>query len=384
MNHFRPPAALIWLVAAVLLAGGAAYIGRGLFLPWHTNQDIDLKLRNDEHALFAQRIYPHGLVAAADGHKGITNYTIYQPYAFSMFTPLFAPPGYKPDRALYQLLSLAALALMAFYGAQRLRFAGPAATALGAAIPLAFSGNFIALFQGQFSIISTGLIIAQIMLLQNKRPVAAGLCWSLAMIKPQIAVAFALLFFLGQRRNILGLLVGAACLAALSGFALVWTGTSPENLVVNGMLSHRIGYMAQQENAAGMWMGASGLDPFRATALALLLLTLLAGALWIFARRHAQSISMENAAALCAALGYSGFYHVHYDNMMLFPLLLALVASALKNNRLLVWAAAAILAAVSYGEPGFVVGWAQANALVRWFIFLCPAFACFALLKKSD
>jgi len=64
MKHFRPPGAVIWLVAAVLFAGGAAYIGRGLSLPWQTNQDIDLKLRNDEHAIFAERIYPHGLVTA--------------------------------------------------------------------------------------------------------------------------------------------------------------------------------------------------------------------------------------------------------------------------------------------------------------------------------
>jgi hypothetical protein len=380
MKRFRPPGAVIWLVAAVLFAGGAAYIGRGLSLPWQTNQDIDLKLRNDEHAIFAERIYPHGLVATADGHAGITNYTVYPPYAFSMFTPLFAPPGYTPDRALFQLLSVVALGLMAFYGASQLRFAGSAATALGVAIPLAFSGNFVALCQGQFSIISTVLIITQIMLLQNKRPVAAGLCWSLAMVKPQIAVAFAWLFFLGERRNILGLFVGAVCLAALSGLALLWTGTSLENLVVNGMLSHRIGYMAQQENAAGIWMGASGLNPFRATALALLLLALLAGALWVFARRHAQSISIENAAALCAALGYSGFYHVHYDNMMLFPLLLALVVSALKNNQVLVWATAAILAAICYGEPGIIVGWAQSNAFARWFIFLCPLAACAVLL----
>jgi len=94
---------------------------------------------------------------------------------------------------------------------------------------------------------------------------------------------------------------------------------------------------------------------------------------------------MENAAALCAALGYSGFYHVHYDNMMLFPLLLALVASSLNNNRFLVWAAAAILAAICYAEPGFIVGWAQSNAFARWFVFLCPLAACAVLLGcKSE
>jgi hypothetical protein len=66
--------------------------------------------------------------------------------------------------------------------------------------------------------------------------------------------------------------------------------------------------------------------------------------------------------------------------MMLFPLLLALVVSALKNNQVLVWATAAILAAICYGEPGIIVGWAQSNAFARWFIFLCPLAACAVLL----
>jgi peptidoglycan/LPS O-acetylase OafA/YrhL len=66
--------------------------------------------------------------------------------------------------------------------------------------------------------------------------------------------------------------------------------------------------------------------------------------------------------------------------MMLFPLLLALVASALKNNRLLVWAAAAILAAICYGEPGVVIGWAQTNSFARWSVFLWPVVACLILL----
>ena len=92
---------------------------------------------------------------------------------------------------------------------------------------------------------------------------------------------------------------------------------------------------------------------------------------------------MENADTLCAALGYSGFFHVHYENMMLLPLLLALVASALKNNRLLIWAAAAILAAACYGEPGIIVGRAQSNAFARWFIFLCPLAACAVLLPAN-
>lgn len=384
MRRFFPPPTLVWVIAGVLLAGGAAYIGRGLWIPWDRDRDIDLKLRNDEHAIFMQRIYPHALVAAQDGHPGLTNYTIYPPYAFTVFTPLFAPPGYRADRALYHALSIAALALMAWYGARQLRFAGPAAAALGAAIPLAFSGNYVALCQGQFSIICTGLVIAQLLLLEKKRAAAAGFCWALAMLKPQIAAAFALLFLLGERKNILGLFVGVFFLFAFSAIALLWTGTTLENLVVNGLLSHRIEHLAYQSNAAGVWMGIVGLTPIQATLVAVAILAVGAAAAWFSLPQLTKHISLEKTAAVSAALGYAGFYHVHYDNMMLFPLLLALVAAGFRQRSMVLFISAAVLGFICYAEPDTVVGIAQSSVMFRWFVFLCPLAACAMLLAARN
>ena len=380
MNRSHPPSLLVWITALVLLTGGSAYIARGLWLPWQTDHDIDLKLRDDEYTLFAGGIYPHGQVAAATGHPGITNYTVYPPYAFVMFTPIFAPPGYPPDRALFQLLSLAALGLMAIYGAAQLRFAGPSAAALGAVLPLAFSGNFVALFQGQFSIISTALVVTQIWLLRSGRPVIAGACWALAMVKPQIAAVFAVLFVIGDRRQLYGLLIGAVILVGLSGLALIWTGTSPENLVMNGWLSHRLGFMSGQKNAASLWVGAIGLSPWHATVAVVLLLCAVAGAALYLNRGTRRMLSIEQAAGTCAALGYAGFYHVHYDNMMLFPLLLALVAAAFRDGRILLFVLAALLGCLCYGEPGLVVGLATTNATFRWLAFALPLAAAATLI----
>jgi len=384
MNRFHPPPLLVWITALVLLTGGSAYIARGLWMPWTTNHDIDLKLRDDEYTLFAGGIYPHGRVAAASGHPGITNYTVYPPYAFVIFTPIFALPGYPPDRALFQLLSLAALGLMAIYGAAQLRFAGLSAAALGAVLPLAFSGNFVALFQGQFSIISTALVVTQIWLLRSGRPHMAGACWALAMIKPQIAVAFAVLFFIGDRHQLYGLLIGAVVLAGLSGLALAWTGTSPENLVMNGWLSHRLGFMSAQKNAAGLWVGASGLSPWHATVAVVLLLCAVAGAALYLNRGTRRILSIEQAAGTCAALGFAGFYHVHYDNMMLFPLLLALVTAAFRDGRILLFVLAALLGCLCYGEPGLVVGLATTNATFRWLAFALPLAAAATLIWATS
>jgi hypothetical protein len=380
MNRFHPPSLLVWITALVLLTGGSAYIARGVWMPWQTNHDIDLKSRDDEYTLFADGIYPHGRVAAATGHAGITNYTVYPPYAFVMFAPIFAPPGYAPDRALFQLLSLAALGLMAIYGAAQLRFAGLSAAALGAVLPLAFSGNFVALFQGQFSIISTALVVAQIWLLRSSRPHMAGACWALAMIKPQIAVAFAVLFFIGDRRQLYGLLTGAVVLAGLSGLALAWTGTSPENLVMNAWLSHHLGFMSAQKNAAGLWVGASGLSPWHATFAVVLLLCAIAGGALYLNRGTRRILSIEQAAGACAALGSAGFYHVHYDNMMLFPLLLALVAAAFRDGRILLFVFAALLGCLCYAEPGLVVGLASTNTVFSWLAFALPLAAAATLI----
>jgi len=383
MNRFHPPSLLVWITALVLLTGGSAYIARGVLMPWQTNQDVDLQVREREYAVFADGIYPHGLVAAEDGHQGVTKYTVYPPYAFAMFAPLFAPPGYAPDRALLQLLSLAGLGLMAAYGAAQLRFGGPAAAALGVAIPLAFSGNFVALCQGQFSIISTALVVAQIWLLRSSRPHMAGACWALAMIKPQIAVAFALLFIIGNRRHLYGLLTGAACLAGLSAMALLWTGTSPRNLVLNGWFSHRLDFIAQQQNAAGFWIGTVGLDPFLVTAAALLVLGGMAAMALYLNRLTGRILTMEQAAAVCAAIGYAGFYHVHYDNMMLFPLLLALAAAAFRCERVVLYAAGILLAVTAYAEPGWTEYLVQHYTAASWLNFLAPLIGAAALLATD-
>lgn len=203
------------------------------------------------------------------------------------------------------------------------------------------------------------------------------------MLKPQIAAAFALLFFVGDRRNIRGLVAGAASLLLLSAAALLWTGTAPDNLVINGLLSHRIGYIAEQSNAAGVWMGVLGLAPIQATVIVVGVMSLAAGAAWFFLPRLTAHLSLDVAAAVCAAIGYAGFYHVHYDNMMLFPLMLALVAYGFRGQSRSLFCAAGVLSLVCYAEPGTVTALAGSSPLLRWTIFAWPLLASAALLVAA-
>ena len=369
----------IWLLAVLLLVGGGVYATKGIAMPWVRGDAIDLELRSAEFDYFAEGVYPHRRVAEATGGERIKKHTVYPPYAFVMFSAFCWPTTEETERLIFQIISVGGLLLMAIYGARTLAFAGRPAAWLGFALPLAFSGNYVAFYQGQFSIISVALITAQLWLLQTNRPLPAGFCWALAMIKPQVALAFGLLFLL-RREYFRGLLVGLALLAAMTAFALWWTSTPPWIFWEQGVSRQRLRFVETTTYAAAVWVQSFGIPPRTATVsgLGILAITGLA----FLTPRVRQALDLPRAAALCAVLGLSLFYHVHYDNMMLFPLLLALVAAACRQRSRMLFAAAAVLGFICYAEPGLLIGAAQTSTFIRWFVFLCPLAACAMLLAR--
>lgn len=367
------------VLAALLLAGGAAYFAKGVHLPWTADNDTDMRMRWDEYALFERGLYPHRRVAEAAGVAGVQRYTIYPPYAFPMFAAVFWPRTFQGARVGFQLLTVAALVVMMWYGARGLSFAGRAATFLGSAMPFAFSGNCTALRLGQFSIICTGFLVLQILLLTRDRPAWAGVCWAFAMIKPQIALPFAALFLVGAQWR--GLLASGALLAGLTGLALWWTNIAPSDFWVQGVASHKLGFAAQNRYAAGLWIDALGLNPRHATLAALGVVAAFGGSLLLPQVR--RSFTIETAGAVCAVMAYTLFYHLHYDNVVLFPLLLPLVAAVLRTKSPFLAAAAAILAITVYLPAGVVVELAQTSPLTDWIVLLAPAGACVILLMEA-
>lgn len=370
----------IWILAAILLAGGLAYTAKGIAMPWICGQDIDLQLRSEEFDYFAEGIYPHRRVAEATAGERIKKHTVYPPYCFTIFSAVLWPSSERVERMLFQIVSVAALLFMAFYGMRALAFAGRNAALLGFALPLAFSGNYVALFQGQFSIISVALVIAQMRLLQTNQPLSAGLCWALAMIKPQVALAFGLLFLL-RREYFRGLVAGLGLLAAITAFALWWTSTPPWIFWEQGASQQRLRFVETTAYAAAVWVQGFGIPPRTATMSGLGILAIIG--LAFLAPRVRQFLDLPRAAALCSVLGLSLFYHVHYDNMMLLPLLLALVAEGFRQRSAILFTAAAVLGLICYAEPDTIVGLAHSSAVFRWFVFLWPLASCAALLVNS-
>lgn len=210
---------LLFLFAGLILSNG-------LLLAWKSSFGGDLGQRFDEWRLFQAGIYPsRRLATAVDRAIPYFRTTVYLPWALPLFAPLFAGGGFFQGRLITQALNLLALVPIGLIGWRSLRPWGSSAAWLGALAPVAIAGNSNCLGHPQFSMLCMGFISLQWWLQKRGFPFAAGLCWALAMLKPQIAAPFALTLLLpGQRR---GLAVGLMLLTALTAVALLHTQTSP-------------------------------------------------------------------------------------------------------------------------------------------------------------
>lgn len=329
--------ALAFAALAALLGFALLSLAHGLHRS-QTNPLADLLLRAREFAVFQNGAYPIAALVPPPRPKPFPT-SVYPPYAQVMFAAFFAPGGLGQAWPMVHGLSLLSLALMAWIGWRSLRFFGPAAGLLGAIAPLAIGGNSNALFHGQFSILCMGWISLQWLLLERKQPLAAGLCWAAAMLKPQIAISFALPFLRAGNRR--GLALAISLLLLLSGLALLHTRLAPLRYIAYWLQPGRMRFVgAGSVNAMGV------LGPALGIALAVAVLAAVAAAGWL-ARSDprpatgapsghrwlgegdpdpAPSLRLQG---LCAVLGTVAFYHINYDNIMLYPALLAIAVQAL-------------------------------------------------------
>lgn len=338
--------ALLFLFAGLVLSNG-------LLLASTSSSRGDLVQRFDEWRLFQAGIYPsRQLATAAEQAIPYFRTTVYLPWALPLFAPLFARGDFVHGKLITQTLNLVALLPIALIGWRSLRPWGTAAAWLGGLAPVAIAGNSNCLGHPQFSMICMGLISLQWWLQKRGFPMPAGLCWALAMLKPQIAAPFALTLLLsGQRR---GLAIGLALLTALSALALLHTQTSPIAFAASWIqvLPYFVG--SNNQNLLAWLVSMNPSAPFSALGWTVLIVptiiiiitamvvsrprgyalrpsTLLYGGqffhqgyiratAWCTRAWGADPLSI---AAVLAVVGQLGFYHAYYDNILLFPALLA-------------------------------------------------------------
>lgn len=357
------------LTLAILLGlGGCAYLAKGFRAAWQGG-DSDFRIREREWVPFEQGIYPNRRL-----EQSVKSpiHSVYPPWAFPMYAPFFAAGNFTVARILLQALSLTGLAAMIWLGWRELAPNGWQAGLLGGAMAWAVSGNCTAIALGQFSILCAGLLAAQVLAMQANRPLLAGICWALAMIKPQIALPFALLFLLERQWR--GFIAGGMLLAALSAGAFLWTGVSPLDFFAAGPATEKLRFVRDSGYVGTIWIEWLDLPPRTATGIALGMLTLCGLALLL--RDWRERISLIQGAGACAMLGFVLFYHRQYDNQMLLPLMLALAAVAHREKTVPPIALAGLLALTLY-LPAGVIARIEALSVLA---FLAPVAAAAFLL----
>jgi hypothetical protein len=327
-----------WGLLALLLIASLLSLMHGMNASL-THQKADLITRFREYTVFGNGLYPMAFLVPHPVAEDFP-YSVYPPYALPMFALFFGMGGVAQGWAVVWALSIVSLSLISWIGWRTLRFAGLAPALLGALAPLAIGGNSYCLYQGQFSILCMGLISLQWLLLNRQKPLPAGLCWAAAMLKPQIALAFALPFLRPPHRK--GLLVGLAALLGLGSGALAHTNVSPLLYLSAWWKPERFSFAH-----AGTMNLMHLLGP-GATSQLLLLLPL-AGFLGIrlLAKGSKLQASIESIPmvlergsptlrlqALSSVLGSVVFYHHPYDNIMLYPALLAMFGISLRERDL--------------------------------------------------
>jgi GT2 family glycosyltransferase len=358
------------LALLTLLAVSATLKGAILLLLAQPEKAFDLAERFNEWRFYQDHIYPSADLASPDQRAlPLLPTTVYFPWAFPLFSLFFSWGGLVQGKMVILLASLASLGLMACVGWQSLRPWSRWAGWLGALSPLAITSNSSALAHGQFSIPCMGLITLQWLLLVRAWPLPAGLFWALAMVKPQIAAGFALPFL--QKRQISGLILGVGVLIGLTIAALTHTGTSPEAFLMDWLQTLPTFIAKGNTNLLAAFMPLlRGLLNDAPAVLPVVLLTIsglgLTMGWWTLQRLQQDPLQL---AGCCAAFGGVIFYHLHFDNIMMVPALLAcwrnLLRAPCRGNMFL-----AVLMALSIWTPPSLLQWIPGHEQAQSLIWL--------------
>ena len=367
---------ILILLASLLLWGGSlAYLGKGFMVSWKGG-DSDLRIREREWKDFSKGVYPN-VRHSPPGRAEAKTHTVYPAYALAQFVPFFAFGDFMAARVVLQGLSLAALAAMMWLGWRLLHGYGWEAGMLGMALGPAIAGNCTAIALGQFSILSAGFVAAQILAMLANRNGLAGIFWAMAMIKPQCALPFALLFLVQGRWK--GLLTGGATLGFLTFGALEWTGWSVREYVVHTFGTERLNFAKQGTSLPAFF---PEIPPRLLTGIGIGVVAALAiGLAWI-GRRVREEI-LPALAGVCAMLGWVFFYHRQYDNQMLFPLMLAAAIAVFRTKNIPHLIFALVLAATLYLPAGVVAKTPTLFAMALYFPVLAAVFILVSQAKTT-
>jgi len=343
----RGATALALLIAGGLLVKGFVQLfvvhnaGYDLQLLW-TATHYYLRGANPFEASFYYYDLRHGLtpanVPAYWPDLGWPIEVNYPPSSTLTQILIYGLPGWM-ERGYYAVLSLASCGLIAWWAYASRRTTAGAWLLVGVALAnLGYSQTLINGNQGV--LVMAGLVLA--IWLRNERPILAGLCLGIALVKPTIAAPFVLLFLVDRRY--LTLAVASIFLVASALLTAALCHTSVATLFAQSL-----------EGSSRYVIGGYALwKVFRASGMSLSLALSLNAAIFfvplvalLWRTRERRIAFTPSMLALVAVVARIFTYHNSIDNVVMTFLVVALGVRFLETRRPVdAWWLAAVVASL--------------------------------------
>jgi hypothetical protein len=331
MTTPRPYVVLSWLVAAAVVsaagynAAHSAGPGSDAYLRW---QEARYMLRGVDPIDVATEAAP-----PAEDIGPLTALAGYPPWSY-VFSILFLPPAPWPIAfGCFLTWHVPALAAMAYVGWEvgaRLAPLDPGLRRVTAAAGLVTGSIPVCLYYGNYGVVVYGMLIAAFAADRSGWSVLAGFCWGLAMIKPQVAILYGVVFLV--RRSWMALTVGGLVIAAASIVASGLIGKSPLVLLreIAEQGSRHLGGVTGGFQGAQELLLYVGITPTGIPLIGLIVGAVLVGLLSRWPR----------AAALASVLSVPGvvvplvMHHRTHDLVIQTPLVVFLTVDVITATRL--------------------------------------------------
>jgi Glycosyltransferase family 87 len=381
---------LLWLLSAALLMLGAARIARGYQQLLHGGNEPDLYLRWKEMRYLYKGQNPNDLAEAAavdffsrplpadaikqlryaaayyaarkqaecprdcriDPDIGPLNYWegTYPGWSYFNAAPFVLPTSWRVARVYFCFVDGVALAFTTIWVYRLGRSHSRAGGVFLAASMLAMFANYRVLDRGQYGFLVNALLIGTYYFMEKQGPVAAGVLYGLAAIKPQSSALVAVVFLVRRQWKLLA----AATVYLVLASVCVWALSKTDPLE---MLKQAIDAGSTRANDGGSSSFLSlaiALDVDRRLAtrvLAVLGLVATGAIAWMW--RDGTSLAMF---AIATTVGRLWTYHHSYDNVSLIFLLVALGKAMLMRNSF--WTAAGfwVVGASLWTPPRLIPG----------------------------
>ncbi len=312
------------------------------FVVWRSTVGYDLTLRYNEcRVMLEEGLDPADVVAGRVesvgyryfmderpemAHKQVIH--AYPPWEYGVMLPLAAFPR-SVVGGVYRLLTVVALLGVAMFSLRCMRQVELRDRVWEMAAPLSLL-LFIQPLKvcadiGNFGLLITGAYLGAAWALSTRRPIALGLFWAAAMMKPQLGVWLAFPILFTRQWRAIPVAVGACCLLSL--VPALYLGKSPVTLVLEladtsaqsaAVTQYGVGLFAFLHPTAYQGLIA----PLNMTVCALVLGTIS----WWY-RNSRDGLLLLAPVALCALWGS---YSPPHDRMLLFVPMLLLIREGLR------------------------------------------------------